>query len=101
MKDSFYIYLLVMALTTYFIRALPFAVFTKKIENRFIRSFLAYVPYAVLSAMTVPAIFYSTNSMLTGTLGFVAALALALLNRSLIEVALGASVVVYITGFLV
>ena len=61
---QFFIYLLAMAGSTYFIRLLPLLFCKKKVENRFIRSFLYYVPYAVLSAMTFPAILYATNSLL-------------------------------------
>ena len=61
---SFWIYLLVMFGVTYIIRVIPFAIFHKKIENPFIRSFLAYIPYTVLAAMTFPAVFYSTGSVI-------------------------------------
>ena len=54
--EVFFLYLLVMAGVTYLIRMLPLVLCRKKIENRFIRSFLYYIPYAVLSAMTIPAI---------------------------------------------
>ena len=55
----------IMAVVTYIIRVLPLAIFKKKIQNRFIRSFLAYVPYAVLAAMTFPAILFSTAEAVT------------------------------------
>ena len=58
-------HIFIMAGVTYLIRVIPFTVFRKKIRSRFILSFLHYVPYAVLSAMTIPAIFYSTGSMAT------------------------------------
>ena len=57
------LYTFVMAAVTYLIRMLPFVVFRKPIKNRFVRSFLYYVPYAVLGAMTFPAILYSTSKM--------------------------------------
>lgn len=62
-------YIGVMALVTYLIRLLPLVLFTQKINNVFVRSFLYYVPYAVLGAMTVPAIFTSTNSVISAVLG--------------------------------
>ncbi len=93
---SIYIYILVMALVTYLIRALPLTLIRKKITNRFLRSFLHYVPYATLSAMTIPAIFYSTSSKISAFLGFGAALVLAYKNKSLLTVALVASAVVFI-----
>ena len=94
------IYLVLMAGVTYLIRAIPFAFFTKKIENRFIKSFLYYVPYAVLSAMTFPAIFYSTGSTLTALAGTLVALVLAYMGKSLTVVALAAALSVYLVSFL-
>lgn len=79
---------LTMALVTYIIRVIPFAFFRKKINSRFIKSLLYYVPYAVLSAMTFPAIFYSTGSMITATAGTIVALIASLTKRSLVVVAL-------------
>ena len=80
-------YLIVMAGVTYLVRMLPLVLVRKKFENRFVISFLYYVPYAVLGVMTVPAVFYSTNSMLSASVGFVAALVMAYLDKSLITVA--------------
>lgn len=80
----------IMALVTYFPRMLPLAVFRHKIENRFIQSFLYYVPYAVLSAMTFPAIFTSTGSVGSACVALLVALVLAFHGRSLLTVALGA-----------
>ena len=97
---SLALYLLVMAGVTYVIRAVPFVVFRKKIRSRFIRSFLAYIPYAVLTAMTVPAIFYSTGDMVTAAVGTAVALVLAYLNCPLIVVALAAAAAALLTGFI-
>ena len=91
-----YIYIAVMALVTYLIRAIPLTVFKKKIRNKFIRSFLYYVPYACLAAMTVPAIFYSTNSVISAVAGFAVAVALAFCNSNLTLVAIAASAAVFI-----
>ncbi|MBE6839868.1 MAG: AzlD domain-containing protein, partial [Ruminococcus sp.] len=63
------LYIIVMAGVTYLIRMIPFSFFRKKIKSRFFRSFLYYIPYAVLSAMTIPAIFYSTGNMITAIVG--------------------------------
>ena len=90
----------IMAVVTYIIRVLPLAIFKKKIQNRFIRSFLAYVPYAVLAAMTFPAILYSTGSMATAAGGFAAALLLAYKNKSLIIVAFGACAVSFLISLI-
>lgn len=94
------IYLVLMALTTYLIRMIPFTLFTGKIRSRFIRSFLHYVPYAVLSAMTFPAIFYSTGSTVTAICGTLVALVLAFFGQSLTVVALAAAAVVFLTSFI-
>ena len=89
-------YLLVMAGVTYLIRAIPLALIQKKINNRFIRSFLYYVPYTVLSSMTFPAILYATGNMISATAGMVAAMLIALKTRSLVVVAAGACAAVLI-----
>lgn len=90
-------YLLVMALTTYLIRALPLTVWRKKIKSRFLRSFLAYVPCACMAAMTFPAVLYSTNSVVSGGVGMVVAVILAIYNRSLIVVAMSGCGAVFLT----
>ena len=97
---SIVIYIAVMAVVTYLIRMLPFTLFRKKIESRFIRSFLYYIPYAVLSAMTIPAIFYATGNMVTSIVGAVVAIVLAYLRLPLIVVALAASASALLAGFI-
>ena len=84
---SIYLYILVMAVTTYLIRALPLTLFKKPIQSRFVRSFLHYVPVACLTAMTFPAILYSTEHMLSGIAALVIAVTLAFKGKSLIVVA--------------
>ena len=81
----------VMALTTYVIRMLPMAIFRKKINDKRVQSFLYYVPYAVLSAMTFPAIFSSTGSEVSAVVGCVVAIVLAYMKRGLLTVAVGAA----------
>ncbi len=98
---SIAIYIAVMAIVTYLVRMIPFTVFRKKIKSQFFRSFLHYIPYAVLSAMTIPAIFYSTGDIVTSVAGTVAAVILAYFNMPLIVVALAASVVALITGLII
>lgn len=95
------IYILVMAGVTYLIRMIPFTLLRHKIRSRFIRSFLYYIPYAVLTAMTVPAIFYSTGSIPTAIAGTVVAVVLAYLKKPLIVVALAASAAALLTGSIV
>ncbi len=84
-------YVLVMAVVTYLIRMLPLAAFRRRINSRFIRSFLYYVPYAVLSAMTFPAILYATGSLPSACAALAIALVLAWLEKSLLTVAIAAS----------
>ena len=98
---SIAIYIAVMAAVTYLIRMIPFIVFRRKIRSRFFRSFLYYIPYAVLSAMTIPAIFYSTSSMPASIIGTVVAVVLAYLQQPLIVVALAASSAALITTILI
>lgn len=86
----------IMAAVTYLIRMLPLTLMRKKINSVFIRSVLAYVPYAVLTAMTLPFILYSTSSMISAAIGLAVAVVLALREHSLITVALGASAAVFI-----
>lgn len=93
---NIYMYIAAMALTTYLIRVLPMTVFRKPIRSRFIRSFLYYVPYACLSAMTFPAILSSTESFAGGCAALTAAVLLAFRGKSLIVVALGASAAAFL-----
>ena len=97
---EYWIYLLIMAGSTYLIRAIPFALVRKKIESPFIRSFLAYVPYAVLAGMTIPEIFYSTGNSLTALAGLAVALVLAWLEKGLLTVALAACAAVYLAQWI-
>ena len=88
---SIYLYIFTMALTTYLIRVLPMTLFRKPIRSPFVRSFLHYVPYACLTAMTFPAILGSTASVISGGAALVAGVVLALWNQPLLVVSLGAS----------
>ena len=94
---SIYIYIFVMAVTTYLIRAIPLTLLKKPIKNRFFHSFLHYIPTACLTAMTFPAILYATNSMISGAVGLVVAVVLAFFRRSLILVAASSCVAVFFT----
>lgn len=84
---KFLIYLAVMVTVTYLLRLLPMLFIRKKIENRFIRSVLYYIPYSVIAVMTVPAIFYVSSNVLTGVVAAITALALSYFGKSLITVA--------------
>ena len=93
---SIYIYILVMAVTTYLIRAIPLTLLKKPIKSRFIRSFLHYVPTACLTAMTFPAILYATNHPVSGGVGLIVGVVLALLKKSLIVVAVASCAAVFL-----
>lgn len=95
--SSFFLYLLIMAGSTYLIRTLPFVAAKRKIENRFIKSFLYYIPYAVLTAMTIPAIFYATNSLISGLVGLLVAIFFAYKGKGLTTVAIAACASVFFT----
>ena len=93
---NIYLYIAAMAVTTYLVRMLPLAVFRKPIKSRFLRSFLRYVPYACLAAMTFPAILQDTASLVSGVAALVVAVVLAYFDQSLIVVALCSSAAVFI-----
>lgn len=97
---SFGLYLLAMAGVTYLIRMLPMVLIKKKIQNRFLLSFLYYIPYAVLTVMTIPAIFYSTSSLISAIVGTATALVLAFFNKGLLTVAGFSCAAVLITELL-
>jgi len=92
-----FMYIFIMAMVTYLIRMLPIALFRKKIKSRFIKSFLYYVPYAVLGAMTFPAVFYCTGSIYSAIIGTVVAVILAFYEKSLTIVALAACAAVFLS----
>ena len=91
MNNTFFIYLLIVVLTTYLIRAIPFALFTKKIKNKYVKSFLYYIPYTILAAMIFPSAFYVTGSIISSIVGLVVAFLVSLKKPNLTLVALAAS----------
>ena len=95
---TIWLYIVVMAGVTYLIRMLPLALLRKKLRSRFIKSFLFYVPYAVLAVMTVPAIFESTGSVFSAAVGFAAAVLYR--GAALLPVALAACGVVFCTEWM-
>lgn len=97
---SIALYIAVMAGVTYLVRVIPFTAFGKKIKSKFFRSFLYYIPYAVLSAMTIPAIFYSTGDMTTAIIGTVTAVITAYMGLPLILVSLAASAAALLAHFI-
>jgi len=100
-SDNFLIYLLFMAGVTYLVRMIPLALVKKKIQNKFILSFLYYVPYTVLSVMTVPAIFYATSEPITAVIGFIVAIIVAFFEKSLVQVAACSCVAVLVTEIII
>lgn len=96
MSHNVYIYILVMAGVTYLIRMLPLALSKKEITSPFVKSFLYYVPYACLAAMTFPAILFSTASIVSAAVGFGVALVAAYKEKSLLTVALIACGAVFV-----
>lgn len=98
---AYLLYILVMAGVTYMIRMIPLAAFHKKIESRFAQSFLYYVPFAVLSAMTFPEILFSTSSIWSAIAGLLVGVILALAEKDLLTVALSSCLTVFITEQLI
>lgn len=99
-EPNFLIYLLVTAGVTYLVRMLPLVLMRKRITNRFILSFLHYIPYSVLAVMTVPAIFYATDHPVPAIAGFITAVLLAYKGKSLVQVAAAACVMVLLISIL-
>lgn len=95
------IYVIIMAAVTYAVRALPFTVFRREIKSVWLKSFLYYVPYAVLSAMTFPAIFFSTGSVIAAAAGCAAAMVSAFLGGGLMTAAILGAAAVFITGLII
>lgn len=96
MKTAIYIF--VMALVTYLIRMIPFTLFRKKIKSQFFNSFLYYIPYTVLAAMTIPEIFHSTGDVVTAAIGTAVAVIFAYFKLPLIVVALAAAAAAFVAG---
>ncbi len=96
--SKYLLYLLVMVVVTYLIRVVPYALMRKEIKSVFFKSFMEYVPSAVLAAMTFPAIIYATDNPVTGMIGLVAAVICAFIKPNLLLVASTACVAVFISG---
>lgn len=100
MKGNLIVYITVMAGVTYLVRMLPAVLCREKIKSRLLNSFLYYMPYAILSAMTIPAVFYSTGSAVSAAAGFAAAAVLSLKGKSLIIASAGACITAYAVNML-
>jgi len=100
MKD-YWIYLLIISLSTYLIRALPFVAVQNKIKNQFVRSFLYYIPYTVLVVMTLPAALFATGNIYAAGVGLLVAIILAFFRQSLTVVAVSSCAVVLISEYVI
>ena len=89
MNPGVYLSLLIMCLTVYCIRMLPFLVFRKEITNTWLRSFLYYVPYVTLAVMTFPAITEATQSPIAGYAALLVGLIAAWFGANLFLTAAG------------
>lgn len=96
-NELFFLYLLVISGSTYLVRAIPFAAARRPIENRFVRSFLHYIPCAVLTAMTIPSALYATGSVIGAAVGLLVAVLFAVRRHGLTAVAVAAVIAVYVT----
>jgi branched-subunit amino acid transport protein len=101
MKHNVYIYILIVAVTSYLIRVLPLTLIRRPIKNKFIRSFLYYVPYVTLAVMTFPAIVEATSSPIAGALALIVGIIAAWCGFGLFPVAIACCVVAYVAGLLV
>lgn len=90
----------VLAVTLYIVRMLPLTLIRKEIRNKYIRSFLYYVPYVTLTVMTFPAVLSATDSVVSAAAGFIVAVCMAYRNRSLFQVAIGGCVTVFLVELL-
>ncbi|MBQ9937173.1 MAG: AzlD domain-containing protein [Oscillospiraceae bacterium] len=99
--NNFFLYILTMAGVTYLIRMLPLVLVKKKIKNKYVVSFLHYLPYAVLSVMTVPAVFFATDNVISAVVGFAVALFLAYFGKGLMTVALSSCIGVLIVELII
>lgn len=96
MGNNIYIYILVMWAVTYIIRVLPLTLIRGQIKNRFLRSFLYYVPYVTLAVMTFPAIVTATQVPLAGALALGVGVVLAWLGAGLFPVSVACCAVVFV-----
>lgn len=101
MKPGIYGYLAVMAAVTFLVRALPLTLIRKQIKNRFLRSFLYYVPYVTLAVMTFPAILTATQAPVSGALALVVGVIAAYFGAGLFPVAASCCAVVFLVELLV
>ena len=100
MSGNIYIYIAIVAITSYLIRVLPLTLIRKPIKNRFIRSFLYYVPYVTLAVMTFPAIIDATATPLAGALALIAGTFMAWKGLGLFPVAIACCIIAHLGGLI-
>ena len=98
---EFFIYLLILAGSTYLIRAIPFSLIRGKIHNKFIKSFLYYIPYTVLTTMTFPAALYATGNVISASVGLATAVGVSIKCKNLTIVAVSAALSVLLCEFII
>lgn len=101
MSHNIYICILAMALATYAIRVIPLTLIRKEIKNKYIKSFLYYVPYVTLAVMTFPAILTATQSIWSGVIALLVAIVMSWRGRNLFQVAVASCVVVFVVELLI
>ncbi|MDD6275847.1 MAG: AzlD domain-containing protein [Clostridia bacterium] len=101
MNNNIYIYIAVMTVITYAIRVLPLTVFRKPIKNKYIRSFLYYVPYVTLSVMTFPAIINATQSPVSGILALAVGIIVAYFKGNLFIVSVSCCAIVFVSELII
>lgn len=99
MNHNIYLYIAAMAFATYLVRMLPLTLLHKEIKNVYLRSFLHYVPYVTLAAMTFPAIITATGNWIAGVLAIIFASVIAYTTGNLFKVSMGACAIVFITEY--
>ena len=92
--------MLIMSLTTYVLRVTPLMIFKKPIKNNFIKTFLFYVPYAVIASITFPFIFYFVDNIILALIGVLSTIILSLIKPNLFIVSLGSVLIVYLCSFM-
>ena len=99
--SDFLIYLLILSGSTYLIRAVPFAAVRRSITNKYVKSFLYYIPFAVLTAMTIPSAFYTTGNVASGAVGLFVGGAFAFKGKGLTFVAVASCIGALLTELLI
>lgn len=101
MSGNIYVYIAIMALVTYLIRVLPLTLIRKQIKNKYLKSFLYYVPYVTLAVMTFPAILHATQSVYSGIVALVIGIAVAWFGFDLFKTAVSCCAIVLILEFFI